>query len=589
MSIINKIFFILNKKQKKNFYILSFLNFLNSFMELAGLVSLSVIILLTVNPELYLDKLNNVSFYPDLLKFGLVKLENLNFSIYFFASIFLITTIFKFLIKYYTINFSVKLNTEISNLLFKNFVNKKYIYLFDDTSSKLLNLANYHSGRFSNSIVNPVLNLISSISLIIILLISFIGIGGFKTLIALIFIFFISILVYLILSKFISRNEKNIIENDIKRQNILNEGFNNIKYLKLSKKYFRLIKHYILFGNIYGKSLIFNLTSLHVAKPILEISFLLIAVVFLSINLNIDNNSLIEYLPLISFILLSFYRMMPSVQIMYQSFVHIKGSLGTLDELMRVLSNETHQEKLIKDNDQEKINFNKDIFLENISFNYKDKENLFEDVSIDIKKNSCVAFYGKSGQGKSTIIDIICGLIEPSKGKLKIDGTVINEKNQLSYQNKIGYLSQNFYILNDTILNNVIFFEEINNENYIKAKNLLLRLFDNIEIKNFLENEEKVGENGIKLSQGQRQRLLITRLLFEDKEILILDEPTSSIDENNIHKLKKIVESLKKDKTVIITSHNKEILKVCDQIFVVDNNKIRNVEIDFMLNQKYEN
>ena len=228
MSIINKIFFILNKKQKKNFYILSFLNFLNSFMELAGLVSLSVIILLTVNPELYLDKLNNVSFYPDLLKFGLVKLENLNFSIYFFASIFLITTIFKFLIKYYTINFSVKLNTEISNLLFKNFVNKKYIYLFDDTSSKLLNLANYHSGRFSNSIVNPVLNLISSISLIIILLISFIGIGGFKTLIALIFIFFISILVYLILSKFISRNEKNIIENDIKRQNILNEGFNNI-------------------------------------------------------------------------------------------------------------------------------------------------------------------------------------------------------------------------------------------------------------------------------------------------------------------------------------------------------------------------
>jgi ABC-type bacteriocin/lantibiotic exporter with double-glycine peptidase domain len=577
---LKKILFILNPNQRKNFYFLGFYNILNSLFELLGLISLSVIVLLIVNPETYIEKLTNFDLYNYIFSPRYNYLENINFSLYFFSIVFLFTTILKFLVKYISIKFSVNLSLEIGNILFKNYINKKYIHLFDSTSSKLLNLVNYHANRFSNSLVNPVINLVSSFSLMLILLISFIVIGGIKIIISLGFIFVICLIIYLVLGKTIAFNERKIIESDIIRQNILNESFNNIKYLKLSKKYFNLLNEYQDYGAKYGKGLIFNQISLHLAKPLLEVIFLIIAIIFVNINLNNRDSNLIEYLPLISFFLLSFYRLIPSVQVMYQSFVHIKGSLGTLDDIEKELSQKHLQEQNYKNEDLKEIKFTKNISLKNINFNYTNKKKLFYEISLDIKKNSCVAFFGKSGQGKTTLVDIICTLIDPDKGDIFIDNEKINDKNKLSYQNKIGYLSQNFYIVNDTLIKNITFYDAKGDDNKEKAKYYLYKLFEKQEIENLIHFEEKIGENGVKLSQGQRQRLLIVRLLYENKEILILDEPASSLDLKNILKLKGIIKELKKTKTIILTSHNKEILKVCDKIFFVEDNKIKNIEID---------
>ena len=168
-------------------------------------------------------------------------------------------------------------------------------------------------------------------------------------------------------------------------------------------------------------------------------------------------------------------------------------------------------------------------------------------------------------------------MIEPTNGKILVDKKEIVEKNKHLFQNKIGYLSQNFYIINDTIINNIVFDDTNNKSNVERVKELIKKLFDENEIKNLIDNNENVGENGIKLSHGQRQRLLIVRLLYENKEILVLDEPTSSLDNKNIVKLKEILKDLKINKTIIITSHNKEILEICDQIFLVENNKINKI------------
>ncbi len=574
---LKKILFILDKKQKKDFYFLSFYNFVNSLLEIVGVISLSVIVLIVLNPHIYLEKLNDFFIYKYALSLGFNQLKNLGFSLYFFSFIFLITAIIKFLIKYYSIKFSINLSLEVSNIIYKNYLNTKYIHLFDATSSKLLNLANYHSYKFSNSIINPILNLVGSFSLILILLISFLFIGGIKTILSLAFIFIICLIIYLFLNKRIATNEKQIIQSDINRQNLLNESFNNIKYLKLSKKYFKLLDKYKFFGLIFGKALKFNQTSLHLAKPILEISFLVIAIAFVTVNLSAENHNLIEHLPIISFFLLSFYRMIPSIQVMYQSIVHIKGSLGTLNYIQEELNKKNLQEILLKNEELENVDFNRSITLDKIDFNYPNGKKLFSNISLEIEKNTCVAFFGKSGEGKTTIVDIICTLMDPDKGNILLDDVKINEKNKLSYQNKIGYLSQNFYIINDTLINNATFYDFNRQKNNEKAKKILFKLFEESEIKNLINSEEKIGENGIKLSQGQRQRLIIVRLLYENKEILILDEPTSSIDKNNIIKLKDIIQDLKKTKTIILTSHNKEILKVCDKIFMVQNGQVKHV------------
>ena len=433
---------------------------------------------------------------------------------------------------------------------------------------------NHHSPKFSSSIISSLQNLINSFSLIIILLGSLIYVGGVKSLISLLIVTTICGLTYFIIRKKIHLNELAVIQSDVKRQHILNESYNNIKYLKLSKKYIRLTNLFDNVGKIYSKALTKNQQFLHVAKPMLEIAFLIIAIVF--INLTLDNNGadIIKHIPMISFILLSFYRMIPSVQIIFQSMVHIKGALETLSIIENEVMQTELQEKPINQKNVSEIIFNEKIEISSINFNYQSGKRLFHDISLKIRKNSCVVFIGKSGQGKTTIVDIICKLLEPINGKLLVDGIEINEKNKYSYQNKIGYLSQSFYIINDSLINNVIFYDEINQENIKKAKFFLSKLFDEIEVKNLIDNQVNVGENGVKLSHGQRQRLLIVRLLYENKSILILDEPTSALDEKNVEKLIEILKNLKKNKTIILTSHHKDVLEVCDQTFLVANGKV---------------
>lgn len=576
---LKKIYFILKKgNNSKNFFLLSILNIFYSIIELVGLISISVIVLLVINPDLYLNKINSLDFIKYIPEFLIGHLNNINQSMYLFAIIFIIVTIIKFIIKYLSIRFLVSLSIKTSGILFKNYLNKKFIDLFEVTSAKLLNLANFHSNRFANSIVSPILNLINSMSLLLILLISFVVVGGYKIIYSLSFVTLACVVIYFTVSKKISLNEKKIIDNDIKRQGILMESITNIKYLILSNKIIKLINFYNVLGKISARSMAFNQSTLHFAKPFLEILFVTLAVIFIDLNLKKDQN-LIEYLPILSFFLLSSYRMLPGIQIIYQALVHIKGNLRSVYVIEQELLN-SQKIKQIPENISEKISFNENLKINNLTFGYNNNFNLFENVNLDIKKNSCIAFYGKSGQGKTSIIDVICGLMEPKSGHISIDNKKINKNNLMSYQNKIGYLSQYFYIIDDTLINNVIFSDEKTKENIKKAKYFINQLFETTELDKIVQEDETVGENGLKLSHGQKQRLIIVRLLYENKEILILDEPTSSIDEKNILKLKSILEKLKLNKTIILTTHNKEILKICDKVFLVDDKKVLHIEND---------
>ena len=189
-------------------------------------------------------------------------------------------------------------------------------------------------------------------------------------------------------------------------------------------------------------------------------------------------------------------------------------------------------------------------------------------ITIKINKGECVGLIGKNGTGKSTLLDLISGLIIPTQGEIFIDDNKLEQANILSWQNKIGFMGQDLVLLNNSVKRNIEFGsnKEIKNNDY---ENLLKLFFDNDEISKFQNDNFLVGERGSQISFGQRQRIILARQFFSDKEVILLDEPTSSLDEFNIIKFKDVLKSIKGTKTIIITTHNHSFNDISDQIITL--------------------
>ena len=208
-------------------------------------------------------------------------------------------------------------------------------------------------------------------------------------------------------------------------------------------------------------------------------------------------------------------------------------------------------------------------------FAYKDKALLFENLNFVIKKGEKIALVGESGGGKSTLLDLLCSLLKPSKGELLIDGKLLNENNCKDFRQKIGYIPQQIYLFNDSIASNVAFCEDID-ENKVK------KVLEQANLKDFISSLKdgiytKVGDGGNNLSGGQKQRIALARVFLKNPPFLVLDEATSALDVNSEAFIQKAVDELMKNRTMLIIAHRFSTIKNVQKIIVFDDGKI----IDF--------
>ncbi|MBS1514071.1 MAG: ABC transporter ATP-binding protein [Bacteroidetes bacterium] len=273
--------------------------------------------------------------------------------------------------------------------------------------------------------------------------------------------------------------------------------------------------------------------------------------------------------------LLFFYRALSYLMLMqgtWNQFLAVSGSLTHMKEFGEKL--ESNKEISGK---KEISEFNSKIELKNASFSYKDKP-ILEDVDLIVSKNEVIAFVGESGSGKTTLVNLLSGLFPLDKGSMLIDGRLREDLNIATYQNRIGYITQDPVIFNDTIFNNVSFWDTPSEENKKKFQNAIKKASVDEFINSLPEKENTVlGHFGVNLSGGQKQRISIARELYKSIDILILDEATSALDSETEKAIQDNIDSLKGYYTILIVAHRLSTIKNANRIVFMSEGKIAQV------------
>lgn len=295
------------------------------------------------------------------------------------------------------------------------------------------------------------------------------------------------------------------------------------------------------------------------------------------IKLLFGHGALETFIPQIAVFAVAAFRLLPSVgrvNAYINSIMYNKASLDMIYDDLKEIDSEPVQEAEWQ-GEKENWIFNKGVIVEHVTYHYPDSDvEVLHDISMEIPKGKTVALIGPSGAGKTTLADIILGLLPPTSGVVRMDRHNIYE-NLRSWREKLGYIPQTIYLSDDTIRNNIafgIYQEQIDD-------NAIWKALEKAQLKEFVQGLEKgldtyVGDRGVRLSGGQRQRIGIARALYHDPEILVLDEATSALDSSTEQAVMESIESLQGLKTMIIIAHRLTTIKNADLVYEVSGGNV---------------
>ncbi len=571
MSLQKESWSLLNLKQKKYAIFLFILMFLAMILE-----SLSIGIILPLISILLKGEIDT-SFFSYFFVFGTLTGKNL---VYIGLSVTLIIFIIKNLCLVFNLwqqtKFLRNLQFELTNRLFEYYLKSDYIFFLQNNSA--------HLYRNLTDLISTFVSYIKASMVFLGEIIVFIGIAFILLYVnfvgTIIILFSVCAVAYLIYISTIGRisflgNERNIINNELNKH--LFQGMASAKDVKILDREEELI--YQVDKNLFKMSRLNHIILFIQGIPrysfemLMVFSFSIIVLVMMSAKREIVD--IILYLGVFA---VASFRIVPSAVRMLTSFQAIKHIEPAVKILLQAFDSKNNF--YAKTNYQPKnssipLKFQEEINLTNLSFSYPiRKEFSLSKISMTIKKEDFIGIIGETGSGKSTLINLLIGLLKPTEGKVEVDKLNINS-NLEDWYKKIGYVPQSVYLTDDTIKKNIAFGLRESNIDNTLVKQAVEKASLGELIKNLSEGLETiVGEKGIRLSGGQQQRIGIARALYRDPEILILDEATSSLDQQTEKKIIESIQLLKRKKTLIIITHRLATIKDCDKIFFIDKGKI---------------
>ena len=566
-----KIYSILSLKRKKQFILLQVLVILSGITELIFVGSIAPFMAIVTDPSII-----NSNFYLNEIYEFLGSSNSNDFIISFgiiLLSVLLVLAVFSAFVTYVLGMFGARVGIEIGDRLYQNYMNKDWKFHMNANSSNLVNKISIEANRVTDYVVHPLLTINSRAVILLFLIVAILITNPIAAIITATSFFVIFLSLFLIVRKRLDFNGKIISSAFEKRFKLMSEGFGGIREMILYQRINRYISDFLIEGKQIAISKGENNGLSQVPRYAIEFSAFASVVLLIIFLVKNYNGDLTIVLSTVAVFALAGFKLLPAAQQIYASLAFIKGHEAALDNIFDDLYVTYDQNEI----SNEHINFEKEIALENISFGYPNKKgvNIFDGLNLNIKKNSTIGFTGPSGSGKSTIISIICGLLNPLNGKLLIDRQAINKNNISGWQNKIGYVQQDIFTIDASIAENIAFGipkNEINFERVIEVCKLA-------RVDEFLKDlasgiDTNIGERGASLSGGQVQRIAIARALYNDPELIIFDEATSSLDNLSEKQIMSSLNNFSKNKTILIVAHRLDTLKKCDLILYFEDGNI---------------
>jgi ATP-binding cassette, subfamily B, bacterial PglK len=559
------------KKYKLKLIILLFLIIFSAIFEVLSIGLTLPYITFLVDPEKFVT---NYSFFFSFLPIMDINNNNLILILTLaFVTVILLSTFVRVLLIKFQSEFAYSLGAYLCEKLFNSFILMSYSDFVNTRSSDITSVIMIKANRVVVNILLPIISIISSIFIILMVLLFFVYFLSIKIFIVLsvlvaVYMFFI------LVSRIQLRKFGIIINNDSEKlHSILNNAYGGFREILLdnyqAKSEDTFIRSSERYNTAQAKVHIISSIPRYFVEAIFILSTITIAYFWIESGYPAD-----ELISLMAILIVGVQRLMPLMQQVYSGLSVIRSGLPALEDVTYWLMKAKINTKILKV--EKKVTFKKNIILENISFKHNSKNNyIFKDISMEIKINERIGIIGETGEGKSTFVDLIMGLLFSSKGTIKIDDTLLLPNNAASWYDQISHVPQSIFLIDGNILENIAFGEDYAHIDFEKVdKCIKIAMLENFIINQPDGIYSKLGERGIKISGGQRQRIGIARALYKNASLLVFDEATSALDYETEKQIMSNIERSCSNLTMLIITHREEILEYCTKVYEVKNTSV---------------
>ncbi|MFO7772817.1 MAG: ABC transporter ATP-binding protein [Dehalococcoidia bacterium] len=574
MSMWRKVLDLLTPKERRLLWLVFAAVVAAALLETAGVASILPFLTLVASPEAVQDNaivrwLFNTLGFTDVNRFllflGVLALVVL-----------VLSNVLRAAVTWGMLRFSWGRNHSISRRLLAGYLHRPYTFFLNQNTAVLGRNILGETGQLVTGILVPGIEMVARAVVLVFIMALLIVVSPVLAVAVLGALGLVYGAIYLFVRRKLGRIGKERIDANAGRFKTANEAFGGVKLVKLLGAEDDFVQQYSRhswrFATRTATAAVISRVPQYALEAVAFGGVILIVVYLLG-----TGGELAQVLPLAGLFVFAAYRMMPAMQHIFQGMSQLRFNVAVLDTLHEALGETAKAAGDKGPRDVEPLSFREKLELDRITFRYPGTEEpVIHDLSLTVKAGSAVALVGTTGAGKTTIGDIILGLLPPSEGVMRVDGVEISDENLPRWQRNLGYVPQDIYLQDNTVASNIAFGtpeKDIDMEAVERAARVA-------NIHEFIVNElpdgyrTVVGERGVRLSGGERQRVGIARALYHDPGVLVLDEATSALDGATERAVFAAIENVARVKTLVIIAHRLTTVRKCDAVYVIDYGRI---------------